>query len=313
MPWVPLAAAAISAAGSVYAANKASKTAAEAAKASQVDVNALDEQTRRIAQQNAQQSAELERLMTPEVPQLRTAANQGILQGLAPTEAENAARAYLMAHLTDQTAGAASSPLLAEAARVAQEQLALGGELPLDVRNLVARQALSRAGTFAGPGGGLGMGRDIVARDLGLTSLDLLNSRLGNAAAVGGQQAGLSQFNSNLQLQNNQSLMQRIAALQDVDNAGFGRQLAAGTYAQNIQQPIVGLDPTAYANLTVGNANNQGAALANRANIQGTQGQNYMNLAGNLLGGYVNRFTTPTTTYKPAPQPTPQPFNYSFR
>lgn len=60
------------------------------------------------------------------------------------------------------------------------DQLNLGGELPPDVQ-----AAVLRAGFEKGQSGGLGgsfAGRNLVGRDLGLTSLDLLNKRIGTAA-----------------------------------------------------------------------------------------------------------------------------------
>lgn len=60
------------------------------------------------------------------------------------------------------------------------DQLNLGGQLPPDVQ-----EAVLRAGFEKGAAGGLGgslAGRNLVGRDLGLTSLDLLNKRIGTAA-----------------------------------------------------------------------------------------------------------------------------------
>lgn len=52
----------------------------------------------------------------------------------------------------------------------------LKGELPADVSTLVTRRAAERA--VAGGFGGSGMGRNLELRDLGLTSLDVINQAL---------------------------------------------------------------------------------------------------------------------------------------
>lgn len=61
------------------------------------------------------------------------------------------------------------------------DQLNLGGELPDEIKQQVQRSALG-----SGISSGLGVspaGRGLVARDLGLTGLDLLNQRINRAAA----------------------------------------------------------------------------------------------------------------------------------
>ncbi len=252
---------------------KAAQTAAEAGKAAQVDINALDEQTRQIALKNAEQSANLERLMTPEVPQLRTAANNAVIQGLQSDSSIDTAKAKLSSSLGIPL----NTPLLNEAIAKARQDLALGGKLSADTQNSVTRKGLATAGTV---GGGLGLGRDIVARDLGLTSQQLEQQRLSNAFSG----AGLEQTNAT----NNQAnLLNQIQLLQSINSNRNNFSLGAAAYGQSIQQPIVGLDPASAGNIAVGNSNATGAALANKANIQGQQATNYGNMAGQIGGGLL--------------------------
>ena len=269
MPVIP----AIAAAGTIYSAvssadsnRKAVNAQKDAAKAAQIDIDALNEQTKAISRQNAIDTADLERRMTPEVTQLRTAANQAILGGIAPTQAEDDSMALLRASL----ANGGSAPLLAEAIAKAKGNLALGGKLDADTQNLVTRQGIANAGQIAGVNGGRGIGRDIVARDLGLTSVQLENQRLAQALGAGAQEQGAA--------------MQTIGGLQALQQGQFGRAMAAGQYGEAIRQPNVGLDPTAIANLKVGNSNANSAALSNQANIYGRQSQNYMQTAGQGFG-----------------------------
>jgi hypothetical protein len=256
---------------SLYNASKARDAAAQAAKDSQVNIDALNEQTKAIARQNAMDSANLEAQLTPEVPQLRTAANQGVLAGLTPDAGYLAQKAQLEGELGKGL----NTPLLNEAIAKAQADLRLGGSLSPELQNLVTRGSLANAASVGG--GGLGLGRDLVARDLGLTSLGLENSRLQTALGAGNQELGLAQANQGGQF----SLIQ---LLQQMNQAQYSRQLAAAQFGQSIRPPDVGLNPGSIAGITIGNSNAAGAAQANQSNIYGQQSQNYGNLAGNLLG-----------------------------
>jgi hypothetical protein len=267
----------------------------------------------------------------------------------------------------------ANSALLGNAIARAQQELDMGGALPQDVRNLIARTAAARSGVNTG---NLGLGRDMTARDLGLTSLQLRQQRLDNASRLGqaqlgadqfnvgtGLQAGLanmaalnaaaqgnaamrqsaSQFNAGsqnnilqflAQLQQQTALantqgrnqaaaqnaqLQQQAALANADASNvaarqgaqmaqqanqfdvgqgmslaqllaqlgqnnFGNALNAAQFGQTIQSPVVGLDPSAIANLAVGNSNVQSGAAQNAAAITANRAQGASQLGGQLLG-----------------------------
>lgn len=249
--------------GAVSQANSAKKAASAAGQAGQVDINALDARTRELARQNAIESAQLEQLLNPEVAALRTAATNGVTQGLQDSGDTTLSRQKLLEML--QNGGL--TPLLAAAQTKAGEDLALGGGLSTELQNLITRRGAAQAGTSTG---NLGLGRDITARDLGLTSLDLENRRLTNAADIGNMgQSGL---------------INTIQMLRSIDDSRFNRQLAGAQLGQSIQQPVVGLDPGSFANLAVGNSNAAQAALANRAELAGQQSNNWLQLGGQGLG-----------------------------
>lgn len=65
----------------------------------------------------------------------------------------------------------------------------LAGELPGDVQSAIQRG--SNATAYAGGYGGSGMGRNLTARDLGLTSLQLQQSAMPLARAYTGQEASM--------------------------------------------------------------------------------------------------------------------------
>lgn len=274
VPYVVAAASAYSAVSSADNQRKALHAQQDAAKAGQVDIDALNEQTKNIAKQNALDSAALEQQLTPEVPMLRSTANQNLLNSLGPDASYQDQAARLQAQLGQNF----NTPVLQAAIDKAGRDLALGGRLGVDQQNLVTRHALANAGSV---GGGLGLGRDLTARDLGRTSLDLENARLQTALGAGGQEQNLAQNNSARQLN-------LITLLQQMSQNQFGRNLQAAQYGQSIQQPIVGLDPGSAANIAIGNQNGASGALANRANIYGQQANNYAQTAGQLFGGLLN-------------------------
>lgn len=265
-----LAASAGGAIASADAQRKALHAQQDAAKASQVNVPAIEEKTRALARQNALDSAALEKQLTPLVPQLRDQSNRGVIDSLNDRSLD---RSSEMLH--GRLGQSLDTPLLRAAIAKAQSDLALGGNLSTDVQNMATRSALAKAGTVAP--GSLGLGRDLVARDLGLTAQGIEQQRLQAASQIGGQELDLATSDST-------NFLNTINMLRAINDAKFGKNLAAAQYGESIQRPVVGLDPSAYANLTTGNANAASAALTNTANIQGQQAQNYGNLAGQALG-----------------------------
>lgn len=307
------AAGALTAAGTAASAYSAIKSANAAGKAvdaagkpiTQIDPSALNQQAQGIAQSNAAASQALQDQYNPGATQLQGNSLQQLLQMLQansqPAQGSGSIQDSINAvkNTLGTNNGALNNELLNHAATTAQQQLDLGGQLPLDVRNLVARNAAAKAGSFSGPGGNLGQGRDISARDLGLTSLDLINQRLQNANTIGNSQASLGEFNAN----NFLGLINTLSGLGNTQfnqqQQQFGNAFNAAQFGQSIQAPNVGLDPGSVANIAIANNNAANGQQANIANIQGQQGQNYGNLAGNLFGGLLAYNARPTT---PSPQ-----------
>jgi len=199
--------------------------------------------------------------------------------------------AALLARITQQagqplTTTGFDSALTRSAVEQAAADLALGGELPQDVRNLVARNAAARSGAVSG---GLGLGRDITARDLGLTSLDLRNQRLARAAALGGQEAALEQANAAMRSQaeqfGRQNLFQSQAALDAQDarvaqNYATDAQIAAARDALLSQNYATDASLMASRDALRQNAYATDAQLA--AQRDALASSNYFNQAGLL-------------------------------
>lgn len=254
---------------------KANKAADAAAVAGQVDIGALDEQTRQIALRNAKESMALEKQLTPEVSDLKknsiTGLNAELSKGMDPGMAKG------QALLTGQIGQDLNTPLMKAAIAKAQSNLALGGKLSLDQQNAATR---SGAAAAANAGGGLGLGRDLAARDLGMTSYQVEQQRLNDASKIGQQEVGLATDNST-------NLLNTLQALKGISDSQYNKYLSASTFGQQIAAPTVGLDPTAIANLKTGNASNASAALTAKANQYGAQGNANLQLGGTLAGGFM--------------------------
>lgn len=287
---------------------KAAKIAADASAANapgSVNIPQLQQQAQQVAAQNAFNSAMLEREFNPGVQELRADSLGAVRGGLTRSPETQAMLDRVVAQSAQPlTAQQYDSALTRQAVEAAAADLALGGQLPQDVRNLVARQAFAKAGTVA-PGSGLQLGRDIVARDLGLTSLDLRNNRLRNAATLGAQEAALGQGNASLRFGadqlNQRNLFDSANFVNSLQSGEFGRALAAASLGQNIAAPASGLDPGSIVNLAVGNSNAAANSAQNQAAIAMQAGNNKAALFGQLAGigssYFANRTPTPTYSY----------------
>lgn len=303
-------------AGSLIESNQARQTAkglaGEAGRSAQVDIEALNTKITELSKSNAQASAELEKQLTPEVPALRTAANKAVMGGINDPSID-LNQSYLMAMLGKDVAGSSQSPLLQAAIAKAQADLGLGSSLSPELQNLITRKGLATAGSVAP--GTLGLGRDIVARDLGLNGMQIEQQRLQNAAQLGSADVAGRQFDIGTLFNNNTNQLGIIQLLQAITGQRFGQNLSAAQYGQSIRQPVVGLDPSSAGNIAVGNQNAASAALTNQANVSGAQAQGMTNLAGQFagIGGMIsyNDWLARQRTAL-APQVTPAPFNYSL-
>lgn len=319
MPAIPAIIGVVGAVGAAKVAGDAQKKAAKiAAEGSAgagtptVDVNALQSQAQSIAQQNAANSAKLEAQYNPGAAALRTRSLENLTQELNPNLQVDTIANQIAAQAGKMPVGIGyDSPLLRDAIAKARSDLALGGQLPQEVRNLVMRQALAKSGSVSG---GLNLGRDLGVRDLGLTSLDLENRRLQNAAALGGQEAGLGQGNANLSLQaqlaGTNNLFNSANFLQQIDSGNFAKQLAAAQLGQNIAQPMSGLDPSSVANLAVGNANATAAAQQQQAAIAAENARQKGATNSKLLGAGLGLVQNYLSNKLPAPSSTSSGSSY---
>ena len=188
-------------------ARRSANQAADAAKNAGINVSDVAAQANEQALKNARDSIALEKELTPETAALRTEAMKKLLAAQADTPKpygqETTPGAYekqVMEKLDPKYRDALTvmfnekqslpsfsdynqSTLSNEANARALEQLRLGGKLDQETANEVARTSAARAGRIGG--GALGLGRDLSARDLGLTSLKLANERMDTANKFG--------------------------------------------------------------------------------------------------------------------------------
>ncbi len=276
-------------------AKKAANAAGQAGQQAQVDIPGIAQMTQDQALKNIALSRQVEDKYNPGNNLLRQGSVLGLISQLGSDPNND-----IYTKLNEQfqgapmTAQSADSELLKKAIAQATNDLALGGKLPLDVRNMVARTAAGQSGSVSG---GLSLGRDIQARDLGLTSLDLQQRRLGNAQSLGQAELGGNQFNANMRqranefgLTNNLNLAQLMSQLNGAD---FNKFLASAQFGQSLQGPQVGLDPSAIANLSVGNTNAGTQAALNAAGIKAQSGNNLTNFGGQLFGYGFGNMTNP--------------------
>ena len=262
--------------GSMVAANQQKKALEGAMGAQkQVDIGKLVADSRVNAEENLRRSLELEQQYLPGQAAAREAATQQFLQQLSPQAA--AQRQATVDQLLGFTAGGAQptykgSELFQSAADKILADLNLGGKLDAETQAAVTRGALQGAGGS----GILGSqaGRGLVARDLGLTSLQLQQAR---------QQAALQagQIQSQLGLSQAQQYLQSLGLAVDATTGQL--QQAGNLYGltQSIPLPESGLTSSDIANVTVGqtNASNQAAMQA-----AGIRAANTSQMIGGITG-----------------------------
>lgn len=297
--WVAVGVAAVGVVGGAVGSaqqSKAAKAAAKAGQGSAVDIASLDQQARDLSKRNAADSAALEAQFNPSVAALREQATSSLLPYTNTNNPLSSASQTLRTGLYGDFANAGNaqlqqSGLLNDAVQRARADLALGGGLDTATRNEISRRSAANAGMVGG--GGLGLGRDLSARDLGISSLQLQNQRLNNAASLGAQDQAFNNAQGQFGLQNTAQRLSTAGLISDLGQQDFNRQFQLAQFSQGIARPETGLDPTSLVNLTVGNQNASNAAAQNAAAVQAQSGNALMGLGGNLIGAgaglYANR------------------------
>jgi len=270
---------------------KAAASAAEAARASQVDPDEIASKVGKQAEQNLARSMALEGVYAPAQQSFRNESIQALLERLRSGDAYgDQAMQSLSEGLASGDLGMTRSQLLTDAIARAAQDLAMGGSLDVQTRNEVMRKSLANAGAVGG--GGLGLGRTITARDLGLTSMDVANDRLARAASLGQIEQQVNQADTQTGFQNRSLRAQLAQALQGASANRTGQQLGLAQFGQSLQPPTVGLDPASYADIFLGNAANASTSALNQAKLQAQAGRDKaatIGAVGGALGGVAEK------------------------
>ena len=303
MSWGAVASGAISVGGSLLAGRGGGRSVAPPAYES-IDVNELDELIRGMSRRNIEEGMATERQYRPEFAGMRSDVDRIMAERLLGSQARQGDMDQVYQSVLSDLLGEQGmlevpelerSQLFDSAVGRAQEDLDLGGLLPREIQNMVTRAALARGGEGRA---GTQMGRDIVARDLGLTGMGLRDQRLGTAAQLGQveQQTNVGQqaFRDSIARANQQLLGQRRAerasGLNWLEDLGArDRQMATAATLQTAL-PQIGMDPGSMADVIMSDRQaaaahgQQGAALQaqqNAARQQQRQGM-WQGVAGGL-------------------------------
>jgi hypothetical protein len=265
-----------------------------------INFGELQSSVAQTAADNARRSLALEQELDPNVAALRQSAFRDLLApvgGMNTMIAQEQLRGMVgQGPTTIQGAPVQYSPLLAEVERQAMAELQAGGKLPAELANRTTSQALMRSGV-SGAGG-----RDLVARDLGLSAMGLQQQRRGVAERLGqGQQAfnlgqqsvanAVNQFNAGATQQNRAFQAGLAGQLSGMDQSTRAQQLSTAGLVAGINRPESGMDPGALASARIAenNAMNQynqqkaAAQAAKKGAILKTVGT----IAGTVFGGPV--------------------------
>lgn len=237
-----------------------------------LNIDQVISQARTQAASNLSDSVSLEQQYLPGQFAARTSGEQAATSAaLGQTKSQQA-----LNNLVGGLGTSTVSPALTASTNSIMQQLSLGGSLDADTQ-AQATQAALEGGSTAGIAGS-GSGRGLVARDLGLTSLNLLQSR--QAAAQG---AGVAQTNATLN-----DLLGRTGAATSATSVTGNQALGFGNLANQTALPVSGLSPANVASLAVGqnNAINQNNGYNTAISI-GNQNSNLNAMLGlgSAIGG----------------------------
>lgn len=265
MSWGVVAVAAISAVGTAVSSSQAKKGEPNKVNVAQTIQDAATQQ-----KNDLQNSINLEQQFLPGTTALRTQSNSlnsNLATGNTPAQQQQQALLTQAGAPITNPNSAVNNPLTSASLTSILQSLAQGGNLDPDTQAQATQAALQGAGS-AGISGS-GAGRGLVARDLGLTSLQLLQSRQNQASAAGNSYGALALQGQGLQLQD---YISRLGALSGAVGQQQQYGLGLGTLLNNTALPNSGLTGTQVAQLDVGNTNiaNQASAMNAQISSQAT-------------------------------------------
>jgi hypothetical protein len=264
---ITLSLAAGSALAGIFGGSKARKAASKAADEAMrnqktVDIGKLVADARANSEANLAKSLELERKFLPGTAQLResTTANlESQLTGEGKIRREDALNQLLGFTPSSAALAYEGSPLFKAAADKAAADLALGGNLDPETQAAVVRGALSGAGRSGVIGSEAGRG--LTARDLGLTSLALSQSRQKAALEAGDLQ-------SRLGLSAGDQLLRALGMGVEATGSNLSQAGQLFNLLANQALPESGLSSGSLADIEIGQTNAYNQRLMDAAGIK---------------------------------------------
>lgn len=235
-----------------------------------LDISSVISQAQTQATNDLQNSINLENEFLPGTAGLRVgsnAYNQNLLSGnTAAQRTQSSLLGGVAPGGFGGTNSAINNPLTKAANSSILQSLNMGGQLDPSTQAQIAQSALAGAGV-AGISGS-GAGRGLVASDIGLSSLQLLQSRQNQASAAGNAYGALQLQAQGLNLQ---SYLGQLGAAQTAVNSQNSYGLGIGQLMNSTPYPTSGLSPDAVANLYIAQNNAQNQANGTAAMVQQQQ------------------------------------------
>lgn len=254
-----------------------------------LDISKIIADSREAAKTNYAGSIALEKEYNPQQAALRGVTNNALgAMAAGHTPGQYAANSLLSETTTSKVGDSFMNSLLSESADRILSNLRLGGTLGKD-QQAVAVQAALQKGGMAGIGGS-GAGRGLVARDLGLTSLQLEKDRIGQAQTAGTNLADLAMRGDALRLQD---FLGRAGVAQNATAQEMQRTGLLASTVDSRALPEFGLSPGSIASLYVADNNAKNQVSSNSAQIDAYQSSQNLNaLLG--LGTAISKGTAGT-------------------
>lgn len=249
-------------------ARKNSNKAFDAAAKNQIDIASVIEQARTNQADNLKNSIALERQYLPGTAALRGVADTMLGDLASGNTMGQKVRDTLLAGLTQ------TNPLLVSAADSILSQLKLGGKLDAETQAAVTKGALEHGGS-AGISGS-GAQRGLVARDLGLTSLQLIQQRQGQALTAGQTMAN--------------DLAQRAQLGISAAGQDDARALNIAQLIDRRALPTSGIDSGSLVDLITGKTNAQNQLTLNRAAVTNQNDNAMYSGISSLIGGVAGLY-----------------------
>lgn len=304
---MPLAVVAVAAVGSALVKANAAKKAAEAQDTALNNIKGVDiasaiQAARDQAEANAAASNELEAKYNPGTSYLRGVVDDKVGEQLSGDTGVINTRNSILAKLLD-SANSVSRPednaLIRESSDAILQDLRLGGSIDPEAQAAAVRGALQTSGNAGTLGSAASRG--LVARDLGLTSMQLRQAREDRALNAGNTlfQGNLSADQLKANILGNTGNLASTAAAQDLQRVGSLSQLIDAR-----AKPTAGLDPSSVVDLMVRNndlKNNvtlktgdvkAGLTASNGANLSSAIGSVASLYSGGMAGGAGGGFAS---------------------